>query len=391
MQFDPYADAVMTDPFPIYKQLRDEARDLYVEDYDCFFLSRFEDVHDACRNKAFSHRRGTTPMELLQGHPVIGRSLARLIPPEHTHLRAALNPAFLPNAAKAMEGRVRDMVGRLLEEPMQTGALDAKDLAQRVAALVTFQIIGLPEQDALWASDQVVISARRDPAIKGVTPEGAQAQAALRDYLLKMADERRRRPQGRGLIETILNFEFEGRRMPDEEVLDNLYLMVVGGTETVPRTFAGLVYQLWLNPDQRAAVIADPSLAQDAFWEAVRFDMPTLMLGAWAEEDTVICGGTKVRRYQKIMNLWASANRDEREFPDPDRFDIHRKAPRIVSFNPGRHICLGIHVAQMEGRIMLQELLARLPDYSVDEAGAVREKSEFFRGFQRLPLRFKAA
>jgi cytochrome P450 len=97
-----------------------------------------------------------------------------------------------------------------------------------------------------------------------------------------------------------------------------------------------------------------------------------------------------VKAGQKVMHLWASANRDEREFPDPDRFDITRRAPRIISFNPGRHICLGIHVAQMEGRILLQELLARVPDFAVDRAGAVRVRSEMFRGFSRLPIRFAA-
>jgi cytochrome P450 len=157
----------------------------------------------------------------------------------------------------------------------------------------------------------------------------------------------------------------------------------------VPKAFAGAVYQLLKHPDQRAELIANPELAQDAFWEALRTDMPTLMLGASAEVDTEICGGTKVRAGQKIMNLWASANRDEREFADPDRFDIHRRAPRIVSFNPGRHICLGIHVAQLEGRVMLQELLARIPDYEVDEDRAVRLRSEMFRGFQCLPITFR--
>ena len=384
LEFDPFSEAHLSDPLALYRRLRDEAPAYYSEKYDCFFLSRFQDVHDSCRNKVMSHRRGTTPGELLLGHPVYGRSLARLVPPEHTHLRAALNPAFLPGKARAMEGVVRAMANRLLDAAGDR--LDAKDFAQRIAAEVTFHILGLPAEEALWASDQVVAAARRVPGVNGMTPEGVKATDDLKAYLMRTAEARRARPQGHGLIETILDFEFEGRRMPDEEVLDNLYLMVVGGTETLPRTFAGMVYQLWKLPEQRAAVVADPELAQDAFWEAVRFDMPTLMLGAWAEEDTEMAGGVPLKKHQKVMHLWASANRDDREFADPDRFDLFRRAPRIVSFNPGRHICLGIHVAQMEGRIMLQELLARSPGYGVDEAGAVRERSEFFRGFLRLPL-----
>ena len=187
--------------------------------------------------------------------------------------------------------------------------------------------------------------------------------------------ERKRKPTGSGVLEKLMSFEFQGQKLPDHELISNIFLLIIGGSETVPKAFAGAVYQLLKHPDQRAALIADPDLAQDAFWEAVRTDMPTLMLGASAEADTEICDGTKVRAGQKIMNLWASANRDEREFADPDRFDIRRRAPRIVSFNPGRHICLGIHVAQLEGRVMLQELLARIPDYEADESRAVRLRS----------------
>lgn len=165
---------------------------------------------------------------------------------------------------------------------------------------------------------------------------------------------------------------------------------MVGGTETLPKVFAGGVYQLWRHADQRAQLVADPSLVPDAFWEILRFEMPTLMLGACAEQDTEIGGGTSIREGQKIMHLWVSANRDEREFEDPDHFNIHRRAPRILTFNNARHRCLGAHVAQMEGRVLLEELLARAPEYEVDEENGVRIRSEFFRGFDRLPIVFGA-
>src|SRR5262249_58083863 len=130
---------------------------------------------------------------------------------------------------------------------------------------------------------------------------------------------------------------------------------------------AGGIYPRGPHPHRRADPPAAPRLARDAFWEILRTEMPTLMLGATAEVATEICGGTPVKAGQKVMHLWVSANRDEREFPDPDRFDIHRRAPRILSFNHARHRCLGAHVAQMEGRILLEELLARAPDFEVDE------------------------
>jgi cytochrome P450 len=389
IDFDPYSEEVFADPFPIYKRLRDEARDLYLEQYDCFFLSRFEDVHNACRDKNFSHARGTTPMTLLQGTPPPPRALSSMVPPEHTALRASLNPDFYPAAVRAMEAEARRVVRGYLDDLEPRGTFDVNgEFAQRLAVYMTLAIIGLPPEDSDWVVEQVKLAFHRAPGVRGPTEAANQANRNITEYAQAAIEERRRKPTGRGVLEKLMNFEFRGRKLPPEELISNIFLLIIGGSETVPKAFAGAVYQLFLHPDQRAEIVADPKLADDAFWEAVRTDMPTLMLGASAEIDTTICDGTKVRAGQKIINLWASANRDEREFPDPDRFDIHRKAPRLVSFNPGRHICLGIHVALLEGRVLLQELLARIPDYGVDESRAVRLRSEMFRGFSCLPITF---
>ncbi len=390
VEFDPYSEALFADPFPVYKRLRDHARDLYLEQYDCFFLSRFEDVHNACRNKNFTHARGTTPMTLLQGLPPPPRALSSMVPPEHTALRASLNPDFMPGAARAMEAEARDVVRGYLDALIPQGTFDVNgDFAQRLAVYMTLKVIGLPVDDADWVAEQVKLAFNRAPGVRGPTAAADQANKNLQDYAWQGIEARRRKPTGSGVLEKLMRFESDGRRLPDHELIANIFLLIIGGSETVPKAFAGAVCQLLKNPDQRAELIGDPDLAQDAFWEAVRTDMPTLMLGASAVADTEICGGTMVREGQKIMHLWAAANRDEREFTDPDRFDIHRRAPRIVSFNPGRHICLGIHIAQLEGRVMLQELLARIPDYEVDEDRAVRIRSEMFRGFQCLPITFK--
>jgi cytochrome P450 len=390
VEFDPYSEVLFADPFPTYKRLRDTARDLYLEQYDCFFLSRFEDVHNACRNKNFTHARGTTPMTLLQGLPPPPRALSSMVPPEHTALRASLNPDFMPGIARTMEAEAREVVRGYLDALIPQGTFDVNgDFAQRLAVYMTLRIIGLPVEDADWVAAQVKLAFNRAPGVRGPTEAADQANKNLQDYAWRGIAERRRSPTGSGVLGRLMGFEFEGRKLPDHELIANIFLMIIGGSETVPKAFAGAIYQLLKNPDQRTELAADPELAQDAFWETVRTDMPTLMLGASAEADTEICGGTKVRAGQKIMHLWASANRDEREFADPDRFDIHRRSPRIVSFNPGRHICLGIHIAQLEGRVMLQELLARLPDYEVDEDRAVRIRSEMFRGFQCLPITFK--
>ena len=164
-------------------------------------------------------------------------------------------------------------------------------------------------------------------------------------------------------------------------------ILVVGGTETLPKVFAGGVLQLYRHPEQRAALVKDPSLIPAAFVEIARYEMPTQFLTRTVGRDLEL-RGQKLREGQGVLLLYRSANRDEHEFEEPDRFDIHRRAPRILTFNHARHRCLGAHIAQMEGRVLLEELLVRAPEYAVDEANAVRIRSEFFRGFDRLPLVF---
>lgn len=387
--FDPYSDEVQTDPFPAYRRLRDHAPAFYHPEYDCFFLSRFADVHDACRNKAFTHRFGTTPDTLLLKHPVPVRALSSLIPPEHTALRNTLNPDFLPTAARAMEARTRTVVGGWLDKAKKDGGIDVQaGYAGLLAVHVTLEILGFPASDTQWVFEQVRAAFDRQPGVRGQTDVARAAVGNLTEYAVRAIETHRRNPSETGVLAKLLAFEHDGARMKQEELVSNIFLLIIGGSETMPKVFAGLIQRLWQNPDQRAAVVADPALAQDAVWEALRTEMPTTMLGSTAEQDAEICNGIKVKAGQKIMHLWAAANRDEREFENPDKFDIFRRARRIVSFNPGRHMCLGMHVAQMEGRVLLQELLARAPNYVVLEDQAVRVRSEMFRGFASLPIQF---
>jgi cytochrome P450 len=387
VDFDPFSESYFDDPFPIYKQMRDEAPDLYLEEYDCFFLSRFEDIWQAVSDPRFSHRRGTNSQDLLVGK-MPQRALSNLVPPEHTALRKSLAPYFTLNAAKKLELEVRDHAQRLLAEQRARGEFDViADLASRVAARVIFSLIGLPLADADHVIADVAQVFDRVSGTDGPTATALSASERINEYLSSAVRERMAHPGEGDLLAELVRFEWEGRRYEAPELIANLYLFVVGGTETLPKVLSGTLYQLALDPHQRAEVAAEPSLAKHAFWEGLRYEMPTLMLGATAEEDAEVCKGTKVRKGQRVMHLWASANRDEREFPNPDRFDIHRRASRILSFNHGTHRCLGANLAQLEGRVMLEEILALAPEYEVVEEDLVRLRSEFFRGFKVFPIR----
>jgi cytochrome P450 len=394
LEFDPFCERYFDDPFSVYRRLRDEAPAYYHEGLDCYFLSRFEDIWEAVSSGHFSHRKGTNTQDLLANEPP-KLALSSMVPPDHTTLRKALWPHFSPSSTRRLEPMVREHTARYLDEAMEHGEIDAvRGLGRRISVRVAFAIIGLPEADADRAADLVGVAFDRSAGVKGPTATALEAQGELHAYLGHAIAERKqehaRRPRTDDALGVLLDCELRGQPLPDEQLLSNLYLLVIGGTETLPKVFAGGVYQLWRHPDQRAELVADPSLVQDAFWEMLRYEMPTLMLGACAEQPTEIAGGTRIDAGQKIMHLWVSANRDEREFPDPDRFDIHRRAPRILTFNNGRHRCLGAHIAQMEGRVLLEELLARAPDFEVEERRAVRIRSEMFRGFDSLPIRLHA-
>jgi cytochrome P450 len=164
-------------------------------------------------------------------------------------------------------------------------------------------------------------------------------------------------------------------------------MLIIGGSETFPKTFANGVYRLWQHPDQRARLVREPGRIPDAYEEILRFDMPTQFLCRTLVKDVSLHGQT-LRTGQGVMFLYASANHDEREFENPDVFDIDRKPTRILSFGAGTHACLGLHVAKMEGKVCFEELLAAAPEYEVDEGSASRLRTEFVQGFEKLPIRF---
>ncbi len=395
IDYDPFSDRIFDDPLPVYKQLRDEAPLHYLEEFDCWFLSRFEDIWRALETQAgfFTSAGGTTSIDLMLGQRSSairdGRSLSTMDEPHHTQFRTSFVRHFFPSEARRMEGLAGELVRGFLDEIYERGECDAiHDIAMRLSVRIACTIIGIPLEDADLLSGQVNLFFQREEGTRGQTEVGQNATDQLADYLGKWLDEQQRTSGTSALMQSLLDAEVDGRKISRDDQLATLNLLVVGGTETLPKVFAGAVYRLWQNPGQSARVAANPELAKDAFWEALRYDMPTNMLGRTVSKPFSLHGKT-LDIGQKVMFLWHCANHDEREFPDPDRYDIRRKAERILSFGHATHRCLGANVAQMEGRVLVRELLARIPDYEVIEDRQVRLRSEFFQGWGALPIRWQ--
>lgn len=228
----------------------------------------------------------------------------------------------------------------------------------------------------------------REPGTVGLPESSVAAFGELDAYFLEMVRERRRKPtDADDMLNRHLRVELSERRPSDEEIASYLTTLLIGGTETFPKVFAGGVVRLDALRDQRALLLEDPSLVPNAIEDMGRYEIPLQMLGRTLLRDVEL-HGEKLRAGQPVMFLYASANRDEREFENPDTFDVRRRVPRVLTFGYGTHACLGQHVARLEGRILLEEMLAAMPDYEVDTAGCVQAHSEWMQGYLSVPIRF---
>ncbi|HVN40801.1 MAG TPA: cytochrome P450 [Myxococcota bacterium] len=389
IDYDPFAEAVRNDPHPWYRRLRDEAPAYYMERYDGWALSRFQDIWDASADvENYSTLRGTTPAQLLVRDQPVAPMINLMDPPEHTKLRAALRGAFLPNPVRTIEPAARKLAVELLDAARDRGEFDAvAGFGARISVTVTCLAIGLPVEDGPMLTGLVQRFFHHDPDSGGIAPEGLTALQELGAYCEAMVRARRRAPRDtNSALDVVVRYEQGGRRFDDAEAASHVSMLVIGGSETLPKVLANGLVRLAEYPEQRARLAHDPSLVPDAFDEICRYDMPTQLLGRTLRRDVRLHGQT-LRAGQPVMFLYASANHDPREFTDPDRFDIGRKPPRILTFGAGAHQCLGRHVARMEGRICLEEILARFPHYEVDLERAVRLHTEFVQGFASLPVR----
>jgi len=389
VDYDPFSDAVMEDPYPLYRQLRDEAPAYYIEKYDAWALSRFEDVWNASLDhESLITGQGTTSAQVLTKVQPVTPMINTMDPPEHTELRREIRRFFLPGAVRTWEPVVRDTVEALFARFQDTGRCDVVgDLSAQVSVRTVCALVGIPLEDTDTLNDLVWRFFAREPGIEGMTPDGLKAAEELNAYFLELIRTRRGQPERDDVLNLLLQIEIGGETLADEAIASHLSMLVIGGSETFPKTFANLVQRLWEHPDQRAEVAADPSLIADAYMEGVRYDMPTQFLCRTVSKPVTFHGET-FQPGQGVCLLYPSGNRDEREFPEPDRFDIHRRAPRILSFGQGIHLCLGMHVAKLEARVCTETLLARMPDYEVDLANAERLKTDFVQGYASLPIRF---
>jgi cytochrome P450 len=399
VEYDPFGPDAMTDPLPIYRELRAQCRAYPLPQYDAFALPRFADVWEASRDREHlsivegpvSHRDRL----LVHNHGAPDRtppepmtSFSMLDPPRHTTLRGAIAPAFTPGAVRRSEDAMRMQARALLDELVPRGRIDVvRDLAAPVATVATCAQLGLPELEAPRVTELVNTVARRDGLNPGIGPEGQQAMVELATMAAEAVHAQLTRGDPTPVVAALHALEIDGRRLSEIEITTQLITMVIGGVESLPKVIGGGVRSLSAHPDQRAALAGDLARVPTAFEEILRLHLP-LQFGTRTLLEDAEIAGTSMRAGQRVMLLYVSANRDELEFPDADRFDIERRMDRHLGFGHGVHFCIGAHSARLEGIVILQELLARVPEYEVDDAGVERLPSEFQIGDTAVPIEF---
>jgi hypothetical protein len=249
---------------------------------------------------------------------------------------------------------------------------------------VVSEMLGVPEadRDELRGWSDTIL--HRAEGVRGVPPEGVAASGRLLHYFVNVVAERRKRP-GDDLASALCAAEIEGERLSDKEIIAFLYLMIIAGNETTTKLLANAVYWLERHPAALEEVSEDPALVPLWVEETLRFDNSTQLMARTVSRDFSFQGHA-MERGQKVLLLIGSANRDERVFPAPDVFDLHRDTSAHLSFGRGTHFCLGAALARLEARVALEEVLRRIPGYAIDEPRCVRVHSTNVRGFAALPM-----
>ncbi|MBM3673913.1 MAG: cytochrome P450 [Actinobacteria bacterium] len=383
VRYDPYAYATHEDPYPVYRRLRDEAPAYVDEERGFWALSRHDDVRAALDDVATFSSTGGITLDSDTG--TLEPMLIEMDPPRHTALRALVSRAFTPRRVAELEGPVRT-ISRELISRFDAERIDGiGDFAARLPMAVISAMLGVPpdDQDQLrtW-SDSLL---HREEGSSVLTPEGIEGAAHLYGYIDRLVAARHC-ARGPDLVSALVTLQVDEGALTHQEVLGFCFLLIIAGNETTTKLLGNALYWLAEHPDQRALLQADLAAIPPAVEEVLRYDTSTQGLARRLTRDVTLHGVTLPAGMKGLL-LFAAANRDERRWADPDRFDVTRNPAGHLAFGHGIHHCLGASLARLETRVALEELLPALGDYVVDHDGCERVHSGNVRGFVHLPFR----
>jgi cytochrome P450 len=386
--WEPFEARFVTDPYPVYARLREEAPLYYNDKHDFYAVSRYDDCELGLSDwRTFSSSRGSI-LELVQsGIEMPPGTVIFEDPPTHDIHRRLLVRVFTPKAVSDLEPRVREYCARAL------GPLAGADRFDMMAALgtelpmrVIGMLMGIPE------GDQEAIRDRTDAGLRtrsGERMKVKNTKILTNEMFSDYINWRREHPSD-DLMTALLNAEFEDangvrRTLTHQEVLTYVTVVTGAGNETTGRLISWITAVLARHPDPRREIAADLSLVPGAVEEVLRYETPSPFVARYVTKDVEYYGAT-VPAGSAMLFIVGAGNRDHRRYPDPDTFDVRRVIRHPLTFGQGVHYCLGAALARLEGRIAMEEILKRFPDFDVDWDSAKLAQTSTVRGWETLPV-----
>lgn len=388
LYYDPYDVDIHQDPYPVYRRLREEAPLYFNDRFEFFAASRFDDVERGLIDReTYISGRGAI-LEFIRANIEVPSGVIIFEdPPIHTVHRGLLSRVFTPRKMNALEPRVREYCRAALDPLVGKGGFDfVRDFGAQMPMRVIGMLLGVPEADQESVRDTADAHLRTRP---GEPMRFSSETFARGEHFEEYIDWRAEHPSD-DLMTELLRAEFEDetgkvRRLTRAEVLTYVTVLAGAGNETTTRLIGWTGKVLADHPDQRRELAGNPSLIPNAIEEILRYESPAPHVARYVSRDVEL-HGRKVPEGSVMIFLVGSANRDDRRFPDGDRFDIHRKIDHHLAFGYGIHFCLGAALARLEGRVALEEVLKRFPEWEVDRDNARIAPTSTVRGYETLPV-----
>lgn len=359
-KFDPYSPDIDRDPFDTYRTLREEYPCFWSSEADMWILSRYEDIVTALSDwQTYSSAKGNLMTEL-PGRA--GSTLGTTDPPRHDRLRALVQHAFMRRNLEALAEPIRVIARSTAEDLKGRGHIEfISDFSSKFTVRVLFATLGLPMGDEQTVRDKAVLMVQTDPVTRAKGPEHLAAYNWMQEYAAGVIAERRKNPQ-EDLISHFSAAEIDGDRLDEREVLLTTTTLIMAGIESLGGFLAMLAYNLSTLGDVRAAVVADPERIPDAIEESLRFNTSAQRFRRSLQRDVELHGQT-MKAGDFVCLAYGSGNRDDRQFPNADVYDLERRPKGHLGFGGGVHACLGTAIARLGARIAMEEFHQVVPRY----------------------------
>ncbi|WP_234706159.1 cytochrome P450 [Mycolicibacterium setense] len=386
--YDPYDLEINRDPYPTFRRLRDEAPLYHNERHDFYAVSRHADVAKGLSDRnTFKSGRGNILELIKSGIEMPPGLVIYEDAPTHTIHRKLVSKMFTPKTVASLEPKIRAFSAACLDPLVGSDRFDLiAEFAAKMPMRVIGMLLGIPEQDQEQIRDRSDANLRVAP---GKAMKFKQDTLVRGGVFAEYLDWRVDNPSD-DIMSELLHLEFVDetgtqRRLTRDEILAYVQVVAGAGNETTTRLIGWTAKVLAAHPDQRRELVEDHSLIPNAIEEILRYETPAPHIGRYVASDAEFHGRT-VPAGSAILFVAGAANRDDRVYADPDRFDIHRKVSSPLTFGMGAHFCLGAALTRLEGRIALEEMLTRFPEWDVDLEAANLSPTSTVRGWEQLPM-----